>query len=119
MVTKDRTPTTISNALAEVQTRVNTISDLEAQLVQIRSEIRDVALASIKEIIKEANIPLNDVLKIYKVKTQVLKKMAKKAPVKYVDPANPANTYVGKGKRPRWLQAYLNNGKNITEFLVK
>lgn len=119
MVTKDKAPTTISNALVEVQTRVNTISDLEAQLVQVRAEIKNVALASIKEIIKEANIPLNDVLKIYKVKTQMLKNMAKKSPIKYVDPANANNTYVGKGKKPRWLQAYLNNGRNIAEFLVK
>lgn len=119
MVTKDRTPTTISNALAEVQTRVNTIADLEAQLVQVRGEIKSVALTSIKEIIKEANIPLNDILKIYRVKTKMLKGKAKKAPVKYVDPANPDNTYVGKGKKPRWLQAYLNNGRDITEFLIK
>lgn len=119
MVTKDKAPTTISNALVEVQTRVNTIADLEAQLVQVRGEIKSVALTSIKEIIKEANIPLNDILKIYRVKTKMLKGKAKKAPIKYADPTNPNNVWSGKGKSPRWIQAYLNNGKSLSEFLVK
>ncbi len=38
--------------------------------------------------------------------------------VKYRDPANPANTYGGKGKRPGWLKAYLEAGKSMEDFAV-
>lgn len=37
---------------------------------------------------------------------------------KYRDPANPANTYGGKGKRPAWLREYLDAGHTLEEFAV-
>lgn len=42
-----------------------------------------------------------------------------KGPAKYVDPANPLNTYGGKGKRPAWLANYLAEGRQLEEFLAK
>lgn len=38
--------------------------------------------------------------------------------VKYRDPANPENTFVGKGKRPTWLREYLEAGRSLEEFAV-
>ena len=38
--------------------------------------------------------------------------------VKYRDPANLENTWSGKGRTPRWLQAYLDAGKSKEAFLV-
>lgn len=40
-----------------------------------------------------------------------------KAP-KYRNPENAAETYGGKGKRPAWLQAKLDDGHAIDEFKV-
>jgi DNA-binding protein H-NS len=42
-----------------------------------------------------------------------------KVPPKYRDPANPENTWTGRGKQPRWLAAYTGNGRNVDEFLIK
>ena len=38
--------------------------------------------------------------------------------VKYRDPANPENTFGGKGKRPTWLREYIEAGRSLDEFLV-
>ncbi|WP_302173709.1 H-NS histone family protein [uncultured Hydrogenophaga sp.] len=42
----------------------------------------------------------------------------KKADVKYRDPANPDNTWSGKGKRPAWIHQYVAAGRALEEFLV-
>jgi len=44
----------------------------------------------------------------------------KKAPVaaKYADPANPDNTWSGRGRKPKWLAAALENGASIENFAL-
>jgi DNA-binding protein H-NS len=38
------------------------------------------------------------------------------ARIKYRDPANPANTWTGKGKQPKWLQEKLDQGASKDQF---
>ena len=45
-------------------------------------------------------------------------KRGKVAP-KYRDPANAANTWSGRGKRPRWFNAALKAGKSEKSMLIK
>ena len=44
----------------------------------------------------------------------------KKAPVaaKYADPANPDNTWSGRGRKPKWLAVALENGDSIENFAI-
>jgi len=44
----------------------------------------------------------------------------KKAPVaaKYADPANPDNTWSGRGRKPKWLVAQLDQGKSVEDFAI-
>ena len=44
----------------------------------------------------------------------------KKAPVaaKYSDPANPDNTWSGRGRKPKWLAVALENGDSIENFAI-
>jgi DNA-binding protein H-NS len=37
---------------------------------------------------------------------------------KYRNPADPSETWAGRGKKPRWLAAQLKSGKQIDDFLV-
>jgi DNA-binding protein H-NS len=37
---------------------------------------------------------------------------------KYRNPAEPSETWAGRGKRPRWLSAQLKSGKQIDDFRV-
>ena len=38
--------------------------------------------------------------------------------VKYRDPKNPANTWTGRGRMPRWMVAATKRGKRKEDFLV-
>lgn len=42
-----------------------------------------------------------------------------KVPPKYRNPANPSETWAGRGKPPRWLAAEIANGRTIEEYLIK
>ena len=37
---------------------------------------------------------------------------------KYRNPKNPAETWSGRGKQPRWLTAQLRTGKEVKDFLI-
>ena len=37
---------------------------------------------------------------------------------KYQNPKNPAETWSGRGKQPRWLTAQLRSGKKVNDFLI-
>ena len=42
-----------------------------------------------------------------------------KVPPKYRNPSNPAETWTGRGKQPRWLAAEIAGGRKLEEFLIK
>jgi DNA-binding protein H-NS len=37
---------------------------------------------------------------------------------KFVNPDRPSETWAGRGKRPRWLDAQLKSGKQIEDFRI-
>jgi DNA-binding protein H-NS len=38
---------------------------------------------------------------------------------KYRNPKNPAETWAGRGRRPRWLSAQLRSGKKLDDFRIE
>lgn len=46
------------------------------------------------------------------------RKLGKVAP-KYRNPANPKETWTGRGKHPRWMAALIAKGKKAEDFLIK
>ncbi len=42
-----------------------------------------------------------------------------KVPPKYQNPANPEETWTGRGKQPRWMAALVKKGKKPEDFLIK
>ena len=46
------------------------------------------------------------------------RKLGKVAP-KYRNPANPKETWTGRGKHPRWMAALIAKGKKADDFLLK
>lgn len=42
-----------------------------------------------------------------------------KVPPKYANPSNSAETWSGRGKRPRWFNAALKSGKKEKDLLIK
>ena len=51
--------------------------------------------------------------------SKVAKNKGSKIAPKYRDPANPANTWTGRGKQPRWLAGYTNGGRKVEDFLIQ
>ena len=47
------------------------------------------------------------------------RKAAKKVAPKYRNPANPKETWTGRGKQPRWMAALTAKGKTPPDFLLK
>jgi DNA-binding protein H-NS len=47
------------------------------------------------------------------------RKAVKKVAPKYRNPANPKETWTGRGKQPRWLAAQTANGRKVEDFLIK
>jgi DNA-binding protein H-NS len=43
----------------------------------------------------------------------------RKVAAKYRNPANPSETWAGRGARPLWLQAQLKKGRNIEAFAIE
>jgi len=41
-----------------------------------------------------------------------------KVSVKYRDPENPKHQWTGRGMKPRWLSAYLGQGRSLDDFQV-
>lgn len=39
-------------------------------------------------------------------------------PIKYRDPAHPEHAWTGRGMKPKWLRALLEQGRSIEEFRV-
>ncbi len=56
--------------------------------------------------------------KATKAPAKAVRKLGKVAP-KYRNPANPKETWTGRGKQPRWLAAHTAKGKKVEEFLIK
>ncbi|MEO0486254.1 MAG: H-NS histone family protein [Pseudomonadota bacterium] len=43
---------------------------------------------------------------------------ATKSPPKYAHPENPALTWTGRGRQPRWIKDGLNSGKSLEDFAI-
>lgn len=37
---------------------------------------------------------------------------------KYANPADPSQTWTGRGRRPRWVEAALKSGKSLEDILI-
>jgi len=48
----------------------------------------------------------------------VSRRKGSKVAVKYRDPRAPSNQWTGRGMKPRWLRAYLEEGRGTGEFAV-
>ncbi|UXB37584.1 H-NS family nucleoid-associated regulatory protein [Stenotrophomonas maltophilia] len=47
------------------------------------------------------------------------KSAGSKVAPKYRNPANPSETWSGRGRQPKWLAALVQKGKEPSEFLIK
>ncbi len=70
----------------------------------------------IMEILKQEHYELHE---LFDIAAKPLVKPARKVPPKYRNPADPGETWSGRGKQPRWLTALLAKGRKAEEFLIR
>jgi DNA-binding protein H-NS len=96
------------NGAMETVQNLRTLMDQKAQLeAQIQEEIvrlRDEGLARLREIIEIFGLSREDLITLYPER-QKPGKRRKATGRRYYNPANPEQTYGGKGRSPDWFKA--------------
>ncbi len=90
-------------------------NDLQRELQRREKQDREEAIEKIRSIAEEAGIPLEDLLNAPRQKGG---RGRSKVSAKYRDPNNPTNTWAGRGRKPRWLEAALSSGRKMEDFAI-
>jgi len=111
----------LGSLIRHAQKRKTVIAKRPA-LAKVRAQLTRLAKKSGYTLEEVVGVPTRAVRKPRVVKAKVAaakpkRKLAKVEP-KYRNPANAAETWSGRGKPPRWLAEYLNQGRNREEFLI-
>jgi DNA-binding protein H-NS len=103
---------------------------LEKEEKRLMSRTHDKALSQIVQIARSAGLTADQIAAALGGKGKTAKTSAAKAPKakratagrkvapKYRDPANPAQTWTGRGRTPAWVQALQNAGQ-LESALIK
>lgn len=90
--------------------------------VKVKSAIEDKKQAEkstikkqVQDLIKQSGFDMDEI--VGKPSTKSLK--GRKVAAKYRNPKNPAETWTGRGRQPKWLVAELERGRPLTSFLIK
>ena len=86
--------------------------DIEGELKRRGDEERKKVLAQMKELAASVDMTLEDVIAYSSTKKT-------KGEPKYQNPENPRQTWTGRGKRPSWIKAALEQGKSLDELRIE
>ena len=88
-------------------------NDVAIALYNFEKRKKAEALAEIKSLAHAKGFSLDELLG-----SEVSKGKRAPAVAKYADPANPDNTWSGRGRKPKWLVAQLDQGKSVEDFAL-
>lgn len=80
--------------------------DVEKAISDFADKRRMEAKKAIEAVAKEHGLSLDDIL------GNAGKKRKPKAPIKFVNPDNPTQTWSGRGRQPDWFKAAVKSGKS-------
>lgn len=84
------------------------IAELEAKKQAILAKDKDEKLVEAKAIIVKYGFTADDL-------GLSTKKKSNKPFIRYINPENPNETWVGRGKRPEWIVSYLEMGGKLED----
>ena len=105
------------------------LKELESLQKKIQNEIKkrhsktqEEGLKKIKLIAAEYGLSASElknlsIVKSRKIKSKPGKKRGPVAP-KYRDPSNSANTWTGRGRQPKWVEAFLGSGGRLDQITI-
>lgn len=90
------------------------LSELEQEKARLEQEINRIKRAERKNKMKE----ILQVMQSYSITIEELETLTATNVAKYRDDVT-GQTWSGRGKKPAWIVAILNNGGNIDDYLIK
>lgn len=85
---------------------------LEAKIEAERKNERLRLRNQIVELLEPTGYSISDIFDVRPIRTR------SPSNTTYQDPADPSNTWGGRGRTPAWLSKYLNAGRRLDEFRV-
>jgi DNA-binding protein H-NS len=101
-----------SKPVENLKTLEQKIRELQSQADRIRAEERHGAIAQAKELVRQFGLSAREL----GLSATITSAKRRPSVVKYSD--GKGNTWGGVGKRPRWLNDALAQGKKVEDFLV-
>jgi DNA-binding protein H-NS len=90
-------------------------NDVAIAIYEYEERRKEEAKAAITAKANEFGFSLEEVLSSGKGKT---KSKPRKVAAKYVDPTDPNRTWTGRGRKPKWVEAYLAQGKSMEDLKI-
>ena len=86
--------------------------DVDAAITEFKDRERKKALAEVEAFAKERGLLPADLAELTSKRTR------KSAAPKYANPADASQTWTGRGRRPRWIEAALAEGKSLDDMTI-
>lgn len=87
--------------------------DVAAAIKSYQQRKKDEAKAVLEKKAQELGFTLDEFLDDTKKKSK-----PKKISPKYADPSDPSQTWSGRGRKPRWVETYLAQGKTLEDLRI-
>jgi DNA-binding protein H-NS len=86
--------------------------DVDTAIAHFADRERRKALAEVEAFARERGLSASDLADLVQRKTR------KPAEAKYANPADPSQTWTGRGRKPGWVNDALASGKSIDDLLI-
>lgn len=83
---------------------------IERAITSFEDRRRKAALAAVEMAAREHGFNLSDLAGMKAARSKIA--------AKYVNPANAEQTWSGRGRKPRWVQEYLDSGRPIEDLAI-
>lgn len=92
-------------------------AEIKRRTEEATSAAREAAIEKLKAIAREHGYSLEELAGTKKPR----KSSGARKPVaaKYANPSNPSETWTGRGRKPLWVQAALNQGKSLESLTIR
>lgn len=94
-------------------------SEIKRRTEEATSAAREATLEKLKAIAREHGYSLEELTGSKKSRKSVSAGTRKPVAPKYANPSNASETWTGRGRKPLWVQAALNEGKSLESLLIR
>ncbi len=101
------------------------IAKLQTQAERMRKGSFDKAIGQIRELMEKNGISITDLTEALATKGKKVRKPAKAAGNKgpaqptYQSPSDPSVTWSGLGRKPKWVQEWIDTGNDLEKLLLR